>query len=141
MRAFNSSKRKGLGRSFLFQLLVSKTSKMANTKQLAKEKEMAMSVSNVYLHVVEDVINNVRADFQSEGVDDNVLNELQSVRKFSPLVWTPYFLLSLFISRKLWKLHSFASEIQLEQCTSFVTIFSFFRYLNSFPDTQILYPY
>ncbi|KAG0622759.1 hypothetical protein M758_3G121200 [Ceratodon purpureus] len=52
---------------------------MANTKQLAKEKEMAMSVSNVYLHVVEDVINNVRADFQSEGVDDNVLNELQSL--------------------------------------------------------------
>lgn len=52
---------------------------MANTKQLAKEKEMAMSVSNVYLHVVEDVINNVRTDFQSEGVDDNVLNELQSL--------------------------------------------------------------
>jgi transcription initiation factor TFIIA large subunit len=60
---------------------------MANTKQLAKEKEMAMSVSNVYLHVVEDVINNVRTDFQSEGVDDNVLNELQSVRDFSSLVW------------------------------------------------------
>lgn len=40
---------------------------------------MAMSVSNVYLHVVEDVINNVRIDFQSEGVDDNVLNELQSL--------------------------------------------------------------
>lgn len=57
---------------------------MANTKQLAKEKEMAMSVSNVYLHVVEDVINNVRADFQSEGVDDNVLNELQSVRDLFP---------------------------------------------------------
>ena len=61
---------------------------MANTKQLAKEKEMAMSVSNVYLHVVEDVINNVRADFQSEGVDDNVLNELQLVRYFSSLDWT-----------------------------------------------------
>jgi len=59
---------------------------MANTKQLAKEKEMAMSVSNVYLHVVEDVINNVRTDFQSEGVDDNVLNELQSVSVFSPFV-------------------------------------------------------
>jgi transcription initiation factor TFIIA large subunit len=52
---------------------------MANLKQQAKEKEMAMSVSNVYLHVVEDVINNVRTDFQSEGVDDNVLNELQSL--------------------------------------------------------------
>lgn len=60
-----------------------KPSEMANAKQLAKEKEMAMSVSNVYLHVVEDVINNVRTDFQSEGVDDNVLNELQSVRDFS----------------------------------------------------------
>jgi len=53
---------------------------MTNPKQLAKEKEMAMTVSNVYLHVVEDVINNVRTDFQSEGVDDNILNELQSVR-------------------------------------------------------------
>lgn len=55
---------------------------MSNAKQQAKEKEMAMSVSNVYLHVVEDVINNVRTDFQSEGVDDNILNELQSVRIF-----------------------------------------------------------
>ncbi|XP_024363626.1 uncharacterized protein [Physcomitrium patens] len=52
---------------------------MSNAKQQAKEKEMAMSVSNVYLHVVEDVINNVRTDFQSEGVDDNILNELQSL--------------------------------------------------------------
>lgn len=65
---------------------------MANTKQLAKEKEMAMSVSNVYLHVVEDVINNVRTDFQSEGVDDNVLNELQSVRD------SPLFLSSLSLA-------------------------------------------
>lgn len=40
---------------------------------------MTASVTNVYLHVVEDVINNVRADFQSEGVDDNVLNELQAL--------------------------------------------------------------
>ena len=53
---------------------------MANTKQQGKEKEMTATVTNVYLHVVEDVINNVRADFQSEGVDDNVLNELQAVR-------------------------------------------------------------
>ena len=53
---------------------------MANSKQQGKEKEMTASVTNVYLHVVEDVINNVRADFQSEGVDDIVLNELQAVR-------------------------------------------------------------
>lgn len=52
---------------------------MANSKQQGKEKEMTASVTNVYLQVVEDVINNVRADFQSEGVDDNVLNELQAV--------------------------------------------------------------
>ncbi len=67
---------------------------MASTKQPAKEKEIAMSVSNVYFHVMEDVITNVRADFQSEGVDDNVLNELQLVRDFSSLVWTFRFLLT-----------------------------------------------
>lgn len=59
---------------------VTQFSTMANSKQQGKEKEMTASVTNVYLHVVEDVINNVRADFQSEGVDDNVLNELQAVR-------------------------------------------------------------
>jgi hypothetical protein len=31
------------------------------------------------VHVVEDVIENVRADFQSDGVDDAVLIELQAV--------------------------------------------------------------
>jgi len=31
------------------------------------------------MHVVEDVIENVRADFQSDGVDDAVLIELQAV--------------------------------------------------------------
>lgn len=63
--------------------VVSQSSTLANAKQHAKEKEMATSVTNVYLHVVEDVIHNVRTDFQSEGVEDNVLNELQAVRKYS----------------------------------------------------------
>ena len=63
--------------------VVSQSSTLANAKQHAKEKEMAASVTNVYLHVVEDVIHNVRTDFQSEGVEDNVLNELQAVRKYS----------------------------------------------------------
>eukprot|EP00249_Psilotum_nudum_P020949 c27911_g1_i3 orf=186-1190(+) len=40
---------------------------------------MATNVTGVYLQVVEDVINNVRADFQSEGVDESVLNELQAL--------------------------------------------------------------
>lgn len=67
--------------------VVSQSSTLANAKQHAKEKEMAASVTTVYLHVVEDVIHNVRTDFQSEGVEDNVLNELQAVRKYSlPLV-------------------------------------------------------
>nr|PNR43352.1 hypothetical protein PHYPA_015732 [Physcomitrium patens] len=38
---------------------------------------MTAKVTNEQLQVVEDVINNVRTDFQSEGVDDKVLNELQ----------------------------------------------------------------
>eukprot|EP00249_Psilotum_nudum_P020948 c27911_g1_i2 orf=359-1345(+) len=40
---------------------------------------MAANVTGVYLHVVEDVINNVRADFESEGVDESVLSELQAL--------------------------------------------------------------
>lgn len=62
------------------------SSTLANAKQHAKEKEMAASVTNVYLHVVEDVIHNVRTDFQSEGVEDNVLNELQAVRNTPSLL-------------------------------------------------------
>lgn len=41
---------------------------------------MTAKVTNEQLQVVEDVINNVRTDFQSEGVDDKVLNELQRVK-------------------------------------------------------------
>lgn len=44
-----------------------------------REKPMGTDVSSVYLHVVEDVINNLRAEFQGEGVDDAVLSELQQV--------------------------------------------------------------
>ncbi|XP_024522180.1 transcription initiation factor IIA subunit 1 [Selaginella moellendorffii] len=40
---------------------------------------MATSVASVYLHVMEDVINNVRADFQAENVEESVLNDLQSL--------------------------------------------------------------
>ena len=35
--------------------------------------------NTVYLHVVQDVINNVRADFESEGVEEGVLEKLQKV--------------------------------------------------------------
>ncbi|BBN08159.1 transcription initiation factor TFIIA large subunit [Marchantia polymorpha subsp. ruderalis] len=52
---------------------------MAQVKGQPKEKEPPTSVTSVYLHVVEDVIQNVRTDFQSEGVDENVLNELQAL--------------------------------------------------------------
>ncbi len=44
-----------------------------------KEKELPTNVTSVYMHVVEDVIENVRADFQSDGVEDAVLIELQAV--------------------------------------------------------------
>eukprot|EP00897_Mesotaenium_endlicherianum_P006529 jgi/Mesen1/5904/ME000030S05167 len=37
------------------------------------------SVTTVYLHVIDDVIKNARADFQSEGVDESVLHELQAL--------------------------------------------------------------
>jgi len=39
-------------------------------------------VSTVYRHVIDDVINQVRGDFEEMGIDDNVLNELQRVRNF-----------------------------------------------------------
>ena len=35
--------------------------------------------NTVYLHVVQDVINNVRGDFESEGVEEGVLEKLQKV--------------------------------------------------------------
>ncbi|KAJ7537397.1 hypothetical protein O6H91_11G004500 [Diphasiastrum complanatum] len=40
---------------------------------------MATSVSSVYMSVIEDVISNVRADFESENVEEGVLTELQSL--------------------------------------------------------------
>lgn len=52
---------------------------MAQLKGQGKEKEPAASVTNVYLHVVEDVIQSVRDEFQSEGVDESVLVELRQV--------------------------------------------------------------
>jgi transcription initiation factor TFIIA large subunit len=33
----------------------------------------------VYRHVIDDVINQVRGDFEEMGIDDNILNELQRV--------------------------------------------------------------
>ncbi|XP_068645824.1 transcription initiation factor IIA large subunit-like isoform X2 [Aristolochia californica] len=40
---------------------------------------MAASVSSVYLHVVDSVVSKLRQEFTNEGVDDSVLNELQSL--------------------------------------------------------------
>ncbi|CAK9273971.1 unnamed protein product [Sphagnum jensenii] len=51
----------------------------AFTKSQGKEKDVPTNVISVYMHVVEDVIENVRADFQSDGVDDAVLIELQAL--------------------------------------------------------------
>ncbi|CAM6049281.1 unnamed protein product [Sphagnum compactum] len=51
----------------------------AFTKAQGKEKDVPTNVTSVYMHVVEDVIENVRADFQSDGVDDAVLIELQAL--------------------------------------------------------------
>ncbi|CAI5504269.1 unnamed protein product [Closterium sp. Naga37s-1] len=45
---------------------------------------MSSAVTHIYLHVIQDVIKNVRPDFQSDGVDESVLQELQQVRP-SPL--------------------------------------------------------
>ncbi|CAM6088470.1 unnamed protein product [Calypogeia fissa] len=56
---------------------------MAQPKGQGKEKEPAASVTNVYLHVVEDVIQSVRDEFQSEGVDESVLVEL---RQYTPVI-------------------------------------------------------
>lgn len=40
---------------------------------------MAGNLTGLYLHVVADVINNVREDFLNEGVEEAVLQELQSL--------------------------------------------------------------
>ncbi|XP_068640295.1 transcription initiation factor IIA large subunit-like isoform X2 [Aristolochia californica] len=40
---------------------------------------MATGVSAVYLHVVDSVVSKLRQEFINEGVDDSVLNELQSL--------------------------------------------------------------
>jgi len=65
-----------------------KEMRMKKRKKEAKEMEMPMSVSDVYVDVMEDVINNVRSEFHSEGLDDNILNDLQSVGGSSSLGWT-----------------------------------------------------
>ncbi|CAI7800781.1 unnamed protein product [Closterium sp. NIES-54] len=40
---------------------------------------MSSAVTHIYLHVIQDVIKNVRPDFQSDGVDESVLQELQQL--------------------------------------------------------------
>ncbi|KAI5063917.1 hypothetical protein GOP47_0020587 [Adiantum capillus-veneris] len=40
---------------------------------------MAGHLTGIYLHVVADVISNVREEFRNEGVDETVLQELQSL--------------------------------------------------------------
>lgn len=37
-----------------------------------------VEVSDLYRHVIEDVIRNVAVDFANFGIDEHVLNELQS---------------------------------------------------------------
>lgn len=39
-----------------------------------------ISQSNVYRYVIDDVINQVRGDFEDMGIDDSILQELQRVR-------------------------------------------------------------
>jgi uncharacterized protein (UPF0335 family) len=38
-------------------------------------------VANVYRYVIDEVINQVRGDFEDMGIDESVLQELQRVRK------------------------------------------------------------
>ena len=39
----------------------------------------ANSVTNVYLHVMDDVIENMSPEFQNEGLNESVLDELKAV--------------------------------------------------------------
>lgn len=41
------------------------------------------NVGGVYDHIISEVINAVRVDFEENGVDDGVLEELKKVRRFS----------------------------------------------------------
>lgn len=52
---------------------------LALPKGIVKEREMAASVSSVYVHVVDSVIKSLRPEFQNEGLDDSVLNEVQAL--------------------------------------------------------------
>lgn len=38
------------------------------------------TVGNVYDHIIQEVINAVRVDFEENGVDDGILEELKKVR-------------------------------------------------------------
>uniref|UniRef100_A0A0D6QX23 Uncharacterized protein n=2 Tax=Araucaria cunninghamii TaxID=56994 RepID=A0A0D6QX23_ARACU len=55
------------------------TSTLALPKGVVKEREMAATVSSVYIHVVDSVVRNLRPEFQSAGIDDSVLNEVQAL--------------------------------------------------------------
>eukprot|EP00252_Welwitschia_mirabilis_P025900 TRINITY_DN8263_c0_g2_i1.p1 TRINITY_DN8263_c0_g2~~TRINITY_DN8263_c0_g2_i1.p1 ORF type:complete len:383 (+),score=101.12 TRINITY_DN8263_c0_g2_i1:597-1745(+) len=48
-------------------------------KGVVKEREMPISVSNFYIHVVDHVIKTLRPEFQAEGLEDSVLNDIQSL--------------------------------------------------------------
>lgn len=52
---------------------------VALSKGIVKEREMAASVSSVYIHVVDSVMKTLRPEFQNEGLDDSVLNEVQAL--------------------------------------------------------------
>lgn len=40
------------------------------------------AVGTVYEHIINEVINSVRVDFEENGVDDSVLEELKKVNLF-----------------------------------------------------------
>jgi transcription initiation factor TFIIA large subunit len=49
------------------------------SKGIVKEREMAASVSNVYVHMVDSVIKILQPEFKNESLDDIVLNEVQAI--------------------------------------------------------------
>jgi transcription initiation factor TFIIA large subunit len=49
------------------------------SKGIVKEREMAASVSNVYVHMVDNVVKILQPEFKNESLDDIVLNEVQAI--------------------------------------------------------------
>ena len=75
------------------------------------------SVTAFYSHVVQNVMQNVRVDFEAEGLDETVLEELQSVCSF-PCLLSFFLHDNLLLAFQLWNIYCASRPSKFRICVS-----------------------